>query len=76
MIRPVACWSPDARWIAYETRNPGTSYDGIALYQLEDKTTVALTDAFGSAEAATPVEVAAGGLWLMGRSAPATGKGS
>ncbi len=50
VIRPLACWSPDARWIAYETRNPGTTYDQIAIYSLADATIHTLTDAFGSAE--------------------------
>lgn len=50
VIAPSACWSPDSRWIAYEGRNPGTAYDQVVLYRLEDRRSVVLSDAFGSAE--------------------------
>lgn len=46
-------WSPDGKWIAFESRNAHTLYDRIALYSLEDGTTTELTDAF--AEASSPV---------------------
>lgn len=50
VIVPMASWSPDSRWIAYEGRNPGTAYDQVVLYRLEDGRRVLLSDAFGSAE--------------------------
>ncbi|MFM8979689.1 MAG: PDZ domain-containing protein [Planctomycetia bacterium] len=50
VIVPMASWSPDSRWIAYEGRNPGTAYDQVVLYRLEDRRSMVLSDAFGSAE--------------------------
>jgi tricorn protease len=50
-LRPFAAWSPDSKWIAFETRHPGTAYDGIALYSLADAEATTITDALGSAEA-------------------------
>jgi tricorn protease len=48
-IRPGATWSADSKWIAFEQRNPRTTYDRIALYELATGKVTSITDAFGSA---------------------------
>lgn len=47
---PNPTWSPDSRWIAFEQRNPQTTYDHIALYDTKTNKIVTLTDRFSSAE--------------------------
>ena len=44
-----AVWSPDSRWIAFEWRNPETSYDRVALYSLDDGSVTPITDGFAFA---------------------------
>lgn len=48
-LRAKAVWSPDSDWIAYEYRNPETSYDKIMLFSVADKSTTPVTDAFAFA---------------------------
>ncbi len=48
-LRASAVWSPDSHWIAYEYRNPETSYDKIMLYSVADGSTTTVTDAFAFA---------------------------
>lgn len=45
-VNPTAVWSPDSKWIAFESRNPRTMFDQIALYSLESGVTTQLTDDF------------------------------
>ncbi|MEM7306576.1 MAG: PDZ domain-containing protein [Planctomycetota bacterium] len=49
-VRPLAVWSPDSKWIAYEHRNPETIYDRIALFEVASGSTTLLTDGFGFAD--------------------------
>jgi tricorn protease len=47
---PSGVWSPDSKWIAFESRNPETAYDRIALFEVATGRTTTITDAFSSAE--------------------------
>lgn len=47
---PNPTWSPDSRWIAFEQRNPQTTYDHIAIYDTKTEKIVTVTDRFSSAE--------------------------
>jgi len=49
-LRPQATWSPDSRWIAFEQRNPQTTYDSIALYEVATGSVTTLTDGFSTAD--------------------------
>ena len=49
VLNASAVWSPDSRWIAFEHRNPQTSYDQIDLYSLDDGVVTPLTDGFAFA---------------------------
>jgi len=46
---PAACWSPDSNWIAFDLRDPATTYDRVALYELATGKVTSLTDGFATA---------------------------
>ncbi len=48
--RPFGVWSPDSKWIAFERKDPNTTYNGVALYELATDTVTRLTDSFGNAD--------------------------
>ena len=48
-FRPAGAWSPDSKWIAFETLDAETSYGGVSLYEVESSVTTPLTDGFGAA---------------------------
>jgi tricorn protease len=50
VVRNSGVWSPDSKWIAFESRDASTTYDRIRLYELATAKTVTLTDGFGSAD--------------------------
>jgi len=49
-LRPAGVWSRDSKWIAFERRNPQTTYDSIALYEVATGKVTTLTDGFSTAD--------------------------
>ncbi len=49
-LRPSGVWSMDSKWIAFEQRNPQTTYDSIALYEVATGMVTKLTDGFSTAD--------------------------
>jgi len=49
-LRPAGVWSRDSKWIAFERRNPQTTYDSIALFHVATGKVTTLTDGFSTAD--------------------------
>ncbi len=50
VVRPAGVWSGDSAWIAFEQRDPSTTYDRVALFEVATGKVLRVTDAFGSAD--------------------------
>jgi tricorn protease len=48
VVFPVAVWSPDSKWIAFENRNPRTLYDHVALFNVATGGVTSVTDDFAA----------------------------
>ncbi len=49
-FQPKGAWSPDSKWIAYERRDPATSYDHLDVFEVATGKAWPVTDAFAWAD--------------------------
>ena len=70
MWQPVAAWSPDGAWIAYEVAEPATAFTDVALYEVATGTSTMLTDGFADAHEPT---WSPDGAWLWFRASVDSG---
>ena len=48
--RPFGVWSPDSAWIAFEKKDPQTTYNSVGLFEIASGETTELTDGFANAD--------------------------